>query len=966
MPQTSFQNQGWRKRRTLPKHLLKNIILLCVVLILIGSLGILVLFALFSQNLPNPNSLTERAIKQSTKIYDRTGKNVLYEFFNNENRTLIKIQKGFCEETPSVKTDIDGIPLFALQATIAAEDIDFCNHHGFSTKGILRAVIFGGSRGGGSTLTQQLIKNAILTNEQTLTRKIKELILSIQLEQRYSKNEILQIYFNEIPYGSTYYGIQAASLNFFRKSVKDLSLAEAATLAALPQATTRYINNPNLLLARRDWILGRMKEFSFISKEEYDAALKEKTPLQTRISKIAAPHFVFYIKEILEQTYGRRMVEEGGLSVITSLDLEKQKIAEEAITAGVEAKGKSYDFANASLVAVDPKTGQILAMVGSRDYFGKLFPEGCTPGKNCKFEGNFNTATSPRQPGSSFKPIVYAKAFDLGYTPNTILWDVKTDFPTPVGVYSPNNYDLREHGPIRVREALQGSLNIPAVEMLYLVGVDRTLDFADALGYSTFKNRSNFGLAIVLGGGEVKLLEHVATYATFANEGVRQPPVAILKVEDNQGTILEEWKPAEGKKIVEPNVARMVTDVLSDNAARSYIFGPNNFLQLGERPVAAKTGTTNDYHDAWTVGYTPSLAAGVWVGNNDNAEMKRGADGSIVAAPIWNNFMKKVLETKPSEPFAPPEIPHTGKLILDGIMPGTIVTIDRASGKLATPSTPASYREDQIFAEYHTNLKYIDRNDPLGPVPVDPNQDPFYAPWESAVTNWIERKQTETGIKIQQKQPPVEYDDIHIPVNIPFLSIVSAVEEEQRMFAITTSASAPRGVRKVQAFLDSSFVGAASYGNSSIREIIPNEISKGMHTLKVIACDDVDNCATQFSQIEVRSNPPAEFLSIFDPKNTQAIEKTDVSYPVAVSLPNSSSPSSISLKAKKIGGGEISIGTITSPDSPMVLFSWDLPEPGEWLLTATATSSENVKNSSSILVQIVPKPPSLKNLNPFK
>ena len=963
MPKFTHEKYGWRQygghnrppSATTKRNLLKNLILAAILLFLASSLGVLLLFAIFGQNLPNPNNLTQRAIKQSTKIYDRTGEHLLYEFFNNENRTLVKMAEKFCEKNSSINTDVDGIPLFAIQATIAAEDTAFCTHRGFSIKGLLRAVLFGGSRGGGSTLTQQLVKNAILTNERTYARKIKELILSVQLEQRYNKDEILQIYFNEIPYGSTYYGIQAAATNFFGKQVKDISIAEAAALAALPQATTRYINNPDLLAARRNWILERMKEFSFITQDQYDLALKEKTPLQTKITKITAPHFVFYVKELLEQTYGKRMVEEGGLKVITTLDFDKQKMAEEAVVAGVEAKGAAFQFTNASLVAIDPKTGQIIAMVGSKDYFDSAI------------QGQVNVSLRPRQPGSSFKPIVYAKAFDLGYTPNTILWDVKTDFPTPVGLYSPNNYDLKERGPIRVRDALQGSLNIPAVQMLYLVGVDRALDFAETLGYSTFGKRSNFGLAVVLGGGEAKLLEHTAAYATFANDGVAQKPMAILKVEDHTGTILHEWQPRAGKEIVKPNVARMVSDVLSDNAARSYIFGPNNFLQLGARRAAAKTGTTNDYHDAWTIGYTPSLAVGVWVGNNNNAEMKRGADGSVVASPIWNQFMKNALEGQPSELFIQPEIPHTGKLVIDGIMSGTVATIDRASGKLATTSTPASYREERVYAEYHTILKYLDRNDPLGPVPVDPNQDPYFAAWETAILNWMERKQSETGIIIQQKKPPSEFDDLHIPVNTPFLSIVSVNIDENRVITISSIASAPRGLRNIRAFLDSSFVGDKVPGDFIIRSLVPNEITQGTHTLKVIACDDIDNCTEQTKEIYVPNDPLPNFLEIFDPKNTQTIEKTVSIFPVAVSLPNPTLFSSVILKAEKIDGEETTVGIITNPDSPILLFSWTLPEHGEWFLTAKALSKnrESDRQSSTVLVKVIPKPPSLENLNPF-
>src|SRR3989338_3089053 len=443
---SSHRGYTWRRSRSSSEHRkgsgrfnkewAKNAVLLGIAALFAGSIGILGVFAYVSRDLPDPNALTERLVKQSTKIYDRTGEHLLYEIYSDENRTLVKMQEGFCKDKPIEETDHAGIPLLAIQATIAAEDRVFCAHHGFTVKGLARAVLFGGSRGGGSTLTQQLVKNAILSNEKTLTRKVKELILSIELERRYSKDEILQIYFNEIPFGSTYYGVQAASQNYFGKSVNALSAAEAATLAALPQAPTTYLNNPDKLKIRRDWILGRMAELAFVSDEEIEAAKKEDTKISLHVTNIAAPHFVFYVKEQLENTYGQRAVEEGGLKVLTSLDFDKQTIAEEAVKTHVDAAGPSQGFSNASLVAIDPRTSQILAMVGSKDYF------------NDAIDGKVNVATRLRQPGSSIKPIIYAKGFENGFTPNTVLWDTKTDFATDTGTpYSPNNYDSGERGP---------------------------------------------------------------------------------------------------------------------------------------------------------------------------------------------------------------------------------------------------------------------------------------------------------------------------------------------------------------------------------------------------------------------------------------------------------------------------------------------------------------------------------------
>ena len=507
------------KNRFFSGQLIKNILLLGVAIAIAASLGLMILIAVMSGSLPNPNSLTERSISQTTKIFDRTGEHLLYEIFGDENRTLKKIQEGFCKDDKNLETDINGIPLYALQATIAAEDRNFCKHNGFDVKGFARALFQNllGNRVGGSTLTQQLVKNAILSNEKTITRKLKELLLSIELERRYSKDEILQIYFNEIPYGSTYYGIEAASQNLFGKTAHDLTLAEAATLAALPKAPTTYLNNPDRLRVRRDYILGEMKDLGFISQEQFATATTEESPLHVQLTDISAPHFVMYVKEELETTYGERAVAEGGMKVITTLNFDQQKIAEEEVKKkiaeeevkkGVDDRGKAYGFTNAALVAIDPKTGQITSMVGSKDFF------------DVEIDGQVNVTTRLRQPGSSFKPIVYTKAFELGYTPDTVVLDVVTNFPTSTGTYTPHNYDLKERGLIRLREALQLSLNIPAVKMVYLVSVETALDFATSLGYTNFSDHSAFGMSVVLGGGDVKLLEHTNAYATFANEGV--------------------------------------------------------------------------------------------------------------------------------------------------------------------------------------------------------------------------------------------------------------------------------------------------------------------------------------------------------------------------------------------------------------------------------------------------------------
>lgn len=953
MSRFTYQSSHWRPsgshhrfngRTFFSKHIIQNIILLGIAAAVAGSLALIVLIAIMSPQLPNPNSLTERSISQTTKIYDRTGAHLLYEIFGNENRTLKKVQKGFCKDDEELETDSNGIPLYALQATIAAEDRGFCTHHGFDAKGFLRAVFQNviGNRVGGSTLTQQLVKNAILSNEKTFTRKLKELLLSVELERRYSKDEILQIYFNEIPYGSTYYGIEAAAQNFFGKTAHDLTVAEAATLAALPKAPTTYINNPDRLQARRDYILGEMKELKFLSDEQWNRARKEQTPLQMRLTNIEAPHFVLFVKEQLEERYGQHVVEEGGLKVTTTLDYDRQKIAEEEVKKGVEARGEAYGFTNAALIAIDPKNGHVLSMVGSKDFFDE------------SIDGQVNVTTRLRQPGSSFKPIVYTKAFETGYTPNTIIWDVVTDFPTVTGIYTPHNYDLKERGPIRLRDALQLSLNVPAVKMVYLVGVETALDFATSLGYSSFSDHSAFGLSLVLGGGEVKLLEHTNAYAAFANEGVHFDPVSILKVEDMSGNIIDEWKPKQGKQIVSPQAARTISNILSDNNARAPVFGPNSALQLGDRPVAAKTGTTNDHHDGWLMGYTPSLAVGVWAGNNDNTAMKKNAGGESAAGPIWNGFMKRALTNILIESFIAPEPAPTGKPVLDGQLSGTMVVIDKASGKLATEFTPTSYKEQRLFAEYHSLLHYVDPANPRGSAPTDPKKDPYYEPWEKAIAAWIQKKEEETGKKITQSSAPTEYDDVHVPENFPVVKITNLTEGSVlgRNVLIDVTATAPRSVKRIEWYMDGLFLGSDETYPFRLETALPNTIGRGFHAIKTIAYDDVDNQGSSTVGVNISEDPSEDTLSLMDPKNGQMIEHSTPIYTVVVSVKHPDVYAWIRVSAQPIGSGAKQfIDQQNNPSAVFNTFEWSLPDSGTFILTAEGSlkSGQLVKTTGAIV-----------------
>lgn len=814
--------------------LVKNLITFFIFLIFIGGIFILISFAWISYNLPNPDKLLEREVPQSTKIFDRTGQTLLYEIFTEQRRTMIPLSE---------------IPRETIFATIVIEDRDFYQHAGFDLKGIARAIIvdllhLGKKVQGGSTITQQFIKNALLTPKKTYGRKIRELILAYQIEKKFSKEQILQMYLNEIPYGSNAYGIEAASQIFFGKSARDLSLDEAALLAALPKAPTYYSpygEHREELIARRDYILDLMVEEGYINKKRAEEAKNTDTlkKIITRRENILAPHFVMYVKELLSEKYGSRMVEQGGLKVITTLDLEKQKIAEEEIEKQAKINEKNFRATNAALVAIDVKTGHILSMVGSKDFFNK------------EIDGQVNVTTRPRQPGSSFKPIVYAAAFQKGYTPETILFDIETNFG-PAGPrgkdYIPRNYDGKERGPVSIRQALAGSLNIPGVKTLYLTGLENVLNLAQKMGYTTLTDPSRYGLSLVLGGGEVKLLEHTAAFGILAREGIKIPTVAILKVEDAQGNILEEWKEEEilKEEVLPAQICRQVTNILSDNEARSFMFGSNSYLYLGERPAAAKTGTTNDSRDGWTIGYTPQLVCGVWVGNNDNTEMKGKADGSVVAAPIWHNFMKRALANKPIENFNPPEPVFIEKPILKGEIPSDLVVkIDKASGKLATEFTPASQIIEKSYKVYHSILHYVDKDNPQGPVPEHPERDPQYSYWEEGIRKWAEKN------KITLEAPPIEYDDLHIPANQPTVSITSPPDNSyvnNRLLSVNISASAPRGVHRVECLIDN-FLVETTYLKPYQCLVNLTGLSPGLHKIKVVAYDDIDN--NQSEEIEI-------------------------------------------------------------------------------------------------------------------
>lgn len=602
-------------------------------------LGSFILFPIFALGLPSPDKIVRRE-GFSTKIYDRNSK-LLYDVFEKERRTLVKLEE---------------VPEDLKHATVSIEDKNFYKHEGFDPFGILRALFNTATRGrleGGSTLTQQLVKNVLLSPERTIFRKVREFILALQIEKKYSKDEILQMYLNEAPYGGTAWGVQTAAETYFGKNVRDLTLAESAILAGLPQRPTAYSpygTNPKAYIKRTEDVLRRMREDDYISREqekEAKSALSEVKFLPSG-SGFKAPHFVMYVQSLLEETYGEEIVQGGGLKVTTTLDLNLQEEAQKIVAEEIE-KVESLHITNGASVVLDATTGEILAMVGSKNF------------NDPNYDGQVNVTLSLRQPGSAIKPVTYLTALKKGYTASTLIMDVPTVFPGGAGQpdYGPVNYDGKYRGPLQLRYSLGNSINLVAVKLLALVGIKDTLKTAYELGITTLEptraNLSRLGLSLTLGGGEVKLLEITSAYGAFANGGKKITPTAILKVEDRNGRVLEEIKPETGRQVMTPQQAFIISDILSDSNARAEVFGTRSALAVGGRTVAVKTGTTNDKRDNWTIGWTQNqVVAGVWVGNNDNSEMKEVSSGVTGAAPIWRRIMQTALRDKPNVLFDVP------------------------------------------------------------------------------------------------------------------------------------------------------------------------------------------------------------------------------------------------------------------------------------------------------------------------
>lgn len=611
---------------------------------------------------------------------DRNGK-LLYEIYADQNRTPI---------------NVDSLPPHVVQATIAIEDQNFYSHHGFDTGGILRAAwktLTGQRLEGGSTITQQLVKVALLSPERTVSRKFKEAILTIATEILYSKNQIIEMYLNHIPYGGTSYGVEAAATRFFGKHARDLSVGEAALLAGLPQAPSRYspFSNPLEAKARQSQVLDRMVQEQFISADTAEAAKAETLTYALSGTDIKAPHFVMYVRSQLEEKYGLLTVEQGGLRVTTTLDLDLHEVAQASLSAEIK-EIERLKISNGAALITNPKTGEILSMIGSKDYF------------NEKIDGKVNVTTRLRQPGSSIKPLNYALGLETkAITPSTMLLDTPICFTVPGQAnYCPKNYDLTFHGPVQIRYALGNSYNIPAVKVLALNGVEAFISFASKLGISSWTNPVDYGLSLTLGGGEVTMTDLATSFGVFANSGTKVPLTGILRVEDSSGQVLEEYRPEEvartvdesrdlepspelANKVLSPQTAFLISHILSDNGARSAAFGSTSMLNIPRRTVSVKTGTTNNLRDNWTIGYTADRLVAVWVGNNDNSAMSYVASGVTGASPIWSDIMRYALKDIESEgPYRPQE----------GI---EIATVCLDSGAIASAERPCEARSEYFI-----------------------------------------------------------------------------------------------------------------------------------------------------------------------------------------------------------------------------------------------------------------------------
>lgn len=835
---------GATRRRRLTRIKFFTFLATALFLVLLAGLFMSgIMFAWYAKDLPRPDRV-RRTEGLSTIIYDRNN-TPIYDIYRDQNRIPVPFEE---------------MPEMLKKATIAIEDKDFYKHEGFSSRGMLRAlfnIFFIHRLEGGSTLTQQLVKTVLLTSERTLPRKIKEFILAIQIERNYSKDEILQMYLNEAPFGSTTYGIEAAAQYYFNKKAKDLLPLESIVLAGFPQSPSRYSPFTGEAFAykgRAEAVLRRMREDGYINREQEETFKRAMTGL-TFVGgdeQFKAAHFVTYVKEQLIEKFGEHEVEEGGLRVTTTLDLSLQEKAEEIVKEEVE-KAKKLQVSNGAAVVLNPETGEILAMVGSKDYEA-------TDSAGTKF----NVVTQGlRQPGSALKPITYAAAFKEGYTPASIIMDVETKFPGGVGQkdYAPKNYDLKWHGPVQLRYALANSINMSAVKLLGMTGVRDMLQLSYDTGLTTLEptqaNLSRFGLSVTLGGGEIKLLELAGAYGVFTTGGIKQDTVAILKITDQKGKVLFEHKTTAGKRVLGEDIAFLITSILSDNDARKAIFGERSHLYIPGRTVFAKTGTTDDKRDNWTFGGTRKRSVGSWVGNNDNSPMHPSlASGVTGAAPIWNKILKEAIKDIPDQAFIRPEnivevdidafggglprseFPNRREFFIRGTEPTAIspiykkLKISKANGKLANAIEIASGAfEEKEFIVFTEN----------DPVSTDGKNR-----WQEGIDAWVatqgdpkyhpptetsSERQDNVVMNITDPQDRRQYDDHDVKVAGEAFSISS--------------------IREIIIRIDGVEMDKVSNAGSYSQVV---NLNTGPHTIQMTARDDQGREAT--GEVKIGVNVP--------------------------------------------------------------------------------------------------------------
>jgi 1A family penicillin-binding protein len=828
--------------RKIKKHLSK-------VFIYLLSLGFIIFgifaFWISTFQIPDLQSFEERTVSQSTKIYDRTGEILLFDLNQDIKRKMVSF---------------DNISDYIKNATIAIEDANFYNHGGIQIKSIIRAIVdnLTGGASGGSTITQQVIKNSLLTSEKAISRKLKEWVLAIKLEKVMTKNEILSVYLNENPYGGSIYGVEEAAQTFFNKKSSDVTLAEAAYLAAIPNAPTYYSpygNNKDKLDIRKNLVLLKMLENDLINEVEYDRAKKEIVTFKPRQgNSLKAPHFVEYIKQYLEDKYGDKVIREDGLKIITTLNYDLQAKAEEVVKKYALENKKNFNAENAALVAIDPKTGEVLAMVGSRDYFDK------------EIDGNFNVTLAHRQPGSTFKPFVYATAFNMGYTPETILFDLPTEFQTtcdpqgkPIGntsaddCYMPENYDSKYLGPITLKNSLAQSRNVTSIKLLYLAGINNSLQTAKEMGITSLGKADQYGLTLVLGGGEVSLLELTSAYGVFANSGIRNPYTSILKIENAEGKTIEQvsYNPTQ---VLPEESANKISDILSDNIARTPAYGANSPLYFKNQPVASKTGTTNDFRDVWIVGYTPNLVVGAWGGNNNNTPIDKKVAGMVIT-PLWRAFMDKALPAFPKEYFTKPE-PTSKEIkpVFRGVWQGyNSFTIDKISKKLATDLTPSETQEEIYIPNVHEILYWVNKDDPYGAVPENPAKDNQFKHWEYPVTEWLKTQ------NITYPNKPKDFDDVHTERNKPKLTItdplLDSMYNKNEKITVQVNKQSVYPITKIDYYINDTYINSSNISPFLI-SFTPSETRSvviGKNTLKVVATDLVFNrseAVTEFNIVD--------------------------------------------------------------------------------------------------------------------